>query len=244
MKRCSRIARVVTSGLVVLLLAAVGPLGGAVRADTPQVEPERAERTARDVVAGLGLDQPDREQQRPPDVAPSASPFAAVGQVLAYVLVAAAAAGLAYAVFAIVRNLSRRHKPEKESGDDGVEVETGSAAAGERIDALAASQWRERAAAAEADGRYADAVRFLHYAGLLGLDEDGLVPYDAGRANGDYVRVLAGLVPGHAPEDLRGLNRLMEDATFGKHPMDPDAVNWSRSGWTRVHDAFAVGARS
>lgn len=243
MKRASRLALVTAAALVALLSTVAGQVGGAARADTPQVEPESAERTARDVVDSLGLDRHDRDQQQTPDAAPSASPFAAVGQVLAYVLVAAAAAGLAYAIFAIVRNLSRRQRPDDEAGDHGVEVETGSAAE-ERIDALAASQWRERAAAAEAEGRYADAVRFLHYAGLLGLDEDGLVPYDPGRANGDYVRVLAGLVPGPAPEDLRGLNRLMEDATFGKHPMDPDAVSRSRSGWTRVHDAFAVGARA
>lgn len=230
-------------GLLFLVLGAVQARAVSAESEAPPVEPRHAERVARDVVDELGLDKAPEDQPDNPRIQPPAgSALGAVGQVLAYLLVGAAGAGLAYAIVALVRGAGRRRSHDDDDTDDEVGVETGVATAAEDIDTLSAQQWRERAAAAEAAGRYADAVRFLHYAGLLGLDEDGLVAFEPGRPNGDYVRVLTRLVPGPAPADLVHLNRLMEDATFGHHDLDPAAVAWSRSGWARIRDAFTAGA--
>lgn len=230
-------------GLLFLLLAAAQARAASAETEAPPVEPRRAERVARDVVDELGLDKaPEHQPDNPRVQPPAGSALGAVGQVLAYLLVGAAGAGLAYAIVALVRGAGRRRSHDDDEDDHAVGVETGTATAAEDIDALSAQQWRERAAAAETAGRYADAVRFLHYAGLLGLDEDGLVAFEPGRPNGDYVRILTRLAPGTAPADLQHLNRLMEDATFGNQDLDPAAVAWSRSGWTRIRDAFAAGA--
>ena len=241
---------VVAAASVVLVLLAPARLDvaaartdvAAARTETaPGEPPEHAERVARDVVDELGLDKPPDEQQ-PRVQSPAGSAFGAVGHVLAYLLVGAAAAGIGYAIVALVRSAGGRRSRDGGDEEDAVDVETGTAAAADDIEALTAAQWRERAATAEAAGRCADAVRFLHYAGLLGLDEDGLVEFEPGRPNGEYVHIVADLAPGAAPEDLRHLNRLMEDATFGHYEMGPDAVQWSRSGWTRVREAFVPRA--
>ncbi|MBX7160544.1 MAG: hypothetical protein K1X95_09665 [Acidimicrobiia bacterium] len=231
---------------VAVLLVAVGfaglPAAAAVAAEPvqPTVPPERAEHTAQEVVDSLGFDEPsDREAPPPPTVEGSA--FGAIGELLAYLLVGAAVAGLVYVVLVLLRGRGHR-RGRDDSDDDDVAVETGSSDAGDDIAALSAAEWRARAAEAEAQGRFADAVRFLHFGGLIGLDEDGLVAFDPGRANGEYVHLVATLAPDSVPADLSHLNRLMEEATFAKRDMDAAALAWSRSGWERVHDGIAAGA--
>lgn len=232
--------------LMLVLTAATARIPSATaQSGAAPVPPEQAERTARDVVDGLGLDEPPPDRNEPPAQMPGSSAFGVVGEVLAYLLVGAAAAGLVYVVVALVRR-GRRHDHGGDDDDDGdVAVESGRVDAEDDVSALTAAQWRARAAEAEAQGRFADAVRYLHFSGLIGLDEDGLVAFDPGRANGEYVRLVAALAPGGAPADLGHLNRLMEDATFGKRDLDAAALDWSRDGWERVRSGIgAAGARA
>lgn len=225
----------------ILMFALAGSAGPGLAQEQAPPSPERAERVARDVVDELDLDdpQPEDEQREPPQ---TGGALGALGQVLAYLFVAAAAVGIGYAIFALVRGRGGGDDKDDADGDDTVAVDTGSAAAEERIEALSAAQWREQAATAEAESRFADAVRYLHYAGLLGLDEAGVVPFEPGLPNGAYVAIVADLArsPGSAPEDLRGLNRLMEDATFGHRPMDAGAVAATRAGWERLTAELAT----
>lgn len=235
--------RLIRLGVVAALLAL--PLRAALAQEPPQAppSPERAERVARDVVAELGLDDP-RPEDDPVQPPQGGAAFGALGQVLAYLIVAAALVGIGYAVYALVRRAGGGREDDDEDEDGHVEVEVGTADAEDRIESLSAAQWREQAARAEIEGRFADAVRFLHYAGLLGLDEAGVVTFEAGLPNGAYVAIVAGLTarPASAPEDLRGLNRLMEDATFGHRPMDAATVAATRSGWERLTTDLAAAA--
>lgn len=222
------------ASLIIAAVAVLFPARATLGQEVPQPppSPERAERVARDVVAELDLDDPQREDElrQPPQ---GGAAFGALGQVLAYVVVAAALVGIGYAVFALVRRAGGKAHTDDDDSEDSVEVDTATAEEEEHIEALSAAQWRERAATAEVEGRFADAVRYLHYAGLLGLDEAGVVPFEAGLPNGAYVAIVAGLArsPSSAAEDLSRLNRLMEDATFGHRPMDAAAAAATRSGW-------------
>lgn len=218
------------------LLAAI-PVGAASAQEPAQAPPapERAERVARDVVDELDLEDPKPEDpsRQPPT---GGAAFGALGQVLAYLLVTAVAVGIGYVIFALVRSRGGSDDGDDTDGDDTVEVDSGTAEAEDRAELLSAAQWRERAAAAEAEGRFADAVRYLHYAGLIGLDEAAVVAFEPGLPNGAFVTIVADLegAPATAPEDLRRLNHLMEDATFGHRPMDAAAVTSTRSGWERL----------
>lgn len=204
------------------------------------VDTERARSTARQVVDELDLDPEEQPPPDPPELS-NASPFAAFGQILGYAAMAAALVGIGFAIYALVRSMTGRTKDDDDE-TSGVETSTGALEDETPIDAFSADEWTARAAAAEAEGRYADAVRFLHYAGLLRLDEDGTVPFDSSRTNGGYVDEAVALST-DAAQDLLGLNRLMEDATYGHLPADPEDVGRTRSGWQQVRTALATAPR-
>jgi len=202
------------------------------------VDGERARSTARQVVDELDLKQEEPPDQQPPDM-PNMSPFGALGQILGYVAAAAALVGIGLAIAALVRSLTGRSKGDEDETTRDVETTTGALEDETAIDALSAEEWTARAVAAEKEGRFGEAVRFLHYAGLLRLDEDGSVPFESSRTNGGYVDVAL-TVSQDAATDMADVNRLMEDATYGHLPAGPDEVDRTRSGWQRLRGTLAV----
>ncbi len=146
-------------------------------------------------------------------------PGGALGAVLALVAVAA----LTLLVVAVVR--TRRRLREESAGDDGT-------APGKP---RKAKDWEAEARRAAQEGRYEDALRFRHFAGLLRLDDGGWIRFTAGRTDGEYATDLSGRLPG-AARDFRSLSRLVQDVVFGSAPADAGTLARSEEGW-RAFDA-------
>jgi hypothetical protein len=131
------------------------------------------------------------------------------GTIVAYVILAVA---VAFLIRVLLRADWRRTRRDR-AGRDEPHVTVSS-----RPDAAA---WRERAAAAEAEGSWRDAVR-LRFAVLVAeLVTGGVLDAVPGRTAAEYRRELAELRPAAAEPFGRAV-RIFEDAWYGDVPVGPD----------------------
>jgi hypothetical protein len=80
---------------------------------------------------------------------------------------------------------------------------------------------------AERDGRLEQAVRLRFQAGLLRLDELGVLSYRPSLANAAVSRRLGSPI-------FDGLARRFEEVAYGGQPAEPGDVGSARDGWRRV----------
>jgi hypothetical protein len=131
------------------------------------------------------------------------------GTIVAYLIVAVAAAFLIRVLLRADWRRPRRDRTERD--EPRVTVTSRPDAAG----------WRDRAAAAEAEGRWRDAVRFRFAVLVAELVTGGVLDAVPGRTAAEYHRALVELRPAAAEPFGRAV-RIFEDAWYGDVLVGPD----------------------
>lgn len=101
----------------------------------------------------------------------------------------------------------------------------------------APEDWEAEAAAAEAEGRWRDALRARYRLGIARLAARGLVEEVPGRTTGEYLREASANVPGAAP-DLRAVTEAFDAAWYGDRAVDAPDVRAVSDGVERVTAAL------
>jgi hypothetical protein len=123
------------------------------------------------------------------------------GTILAWLIVAAALAGV---VYLLVRHGRITLPALSEPGEPEVMVEL----------TRSAAEWRAEAERLEAEGRWAEGLRSRHRALVADLVRRGAIPEQAGRTAGEYVRDVATTLP-EATIPLAAATELFEAAWYG-----------------------------
>ncbi len=139
---------------------------------------------------------------------------------------------IALIVRALIRS-TRKHRAKKKQTDEttieGRALEHHGHGPSEPID------WDRRAQEAATRGDYSNAVRFLHHAGILRLDDASVIAFDPARTNGTYASLLAERDT-VAARSLRKLNQTVEVTAFGRVEADAQTFNTSHHLWTGLFE--------
>lgn len=151
----------------------------------------------------------------------AAASVPAIGNLVAFALIAAASIALAFLVFRIARYVVvRRAKTSR------------STFAGTPLIAHADAEDTYRAARAAArGGSYGLAIALIFEAALLALDHSGRVPYDSARTAGEYRRAVRRSIAGAAPS-FETLVQAFTYAAYAETPAD-------ESDWREADAAYA-----
>lgn len=145
----------------------------------------------------------------------------AIGNLVAFVLLAAAALALAFLVFRMTTLIVARRARTNPSS-----------AAGTPLIAHAdADETYNAARAAAQSGSYGAAIALLFQAALLALDRSGRVPYDSARTAGEYRRAVRRSVSG-AASYFETIARAFTSVAYAQSPADA-------SDWRAADDAYA-----
>lgn len=99
------------------------------------------------------------------------------------------------------------------------------------------SSWLSEAEARGRDGDYRAAVRALHMAALMKLDDAGLVRYDSSHTDGRFVRALQACGQPDLAAALARLNVLFAVVWYGRLSAGPTEYATARSLWTELEAA-------
>jgi len=102
-------------------------------------------------------------------------------------------------------------------------------------------QWLVEADAALRAGDYRAAVRALHLAALMRLDETGYISFTASLTDGRIVRTLAARGRGQIADALAALSRLFAAIWYGLAPAGPEEYRRAREEWQRLEAMTAEG---
>src|SRR5207302_3281582 len=94
-----------------------------------------------------------------------------------------------------------------------------------------------KAQQAASDGDYSRAIRFLHLAGVIRLDSNGHITFDASSTNSEYLRKLV-LVDPKCGTLFGDLSRAAEAATFGHVTVDADSFLQAERGWSDLEECL------
>jgi hypothetical protein len=151
----------------------------------------------------------------------AAAGIPAIGNVVAFALIAAASIALTFLVFRTARFvIARRARPGR-INVDGTPL----------IDHPSADETYSAARAAARDGLYGLAIALLFQAALLALDRSGSVPYDSARTAGEYRRAVRRSVAG-ASASFETLARAFTYAAYAETPA-------GESDWRAADAAYA-----
>lgn len=178
----------------------------------PEAGAEEIRRAADEILARPEFQEPPRSlYQRALDWvtgliedAFSALVSGGTGAIIAWVLLVAFVALVAYLVFRTVQG-DRRRSPDDAAVRLGVEAD----------DRRPAEQWAADAERFEGEGRWRDAIRCRYRAIVAGLARAGVVDEVPGRTAGEY-RVLVGSARPTVAETFAGATELFERAWYGE----------------------------
>jgi uncharacterized protein DUF4129 len=145
----------------------------------------------------------------------------AIGNFVAFALVAAAAVALAFLIFRIASFVMARRVRRGRINVDGTPL----------TDHPSADETYSTARAAARDGLYALAIALLFQAALLALDRSGSIPYDSARTAGEYRRAVRRSVAG-AAAPFETLVRAFTYAAYAETPA-------GESDWRAADAAYA-----
>jgi len=151
----------------------------------------------------------------------AAASVPAIGNLVAFALIATASIALAFLVFRIARVVMVRRARTSRSTFAGTPL----------IDHADAVETYSAARAAARNGSYGLAIALLFQAALLTLDRSGSVPYDAARTAGEYRRAVRRSVAGAAPS-FETLARAFTYAAYAETPA-------GESDWRAADAAYA-----
>jgi hypothetical protein len=137
----------------------------------------------------------------------AAAGIPAIGNIVAFALIAAASVALAFLIFRIAMFvIARRARPGRIS-----------VVGTPLTDHPSADETYSAARAAARDGLYGLAIALLFQAALLALDRSGSVPYDSARTAGEYRRAVKRSVAG-AAASFETLARAFTFAAYAETP--------------------------
>jgi hypothetical protein len=96
------------------------------------------------------------------------------------------------------------------------------------------SDWLAEAEARLGEGDYRAALRALHMAALLRLDEAGVLTYDPAAADGWFVRALRRQGPADLASALSALSQLFSLVWYGNAPAGPGEYRRAQESWRQV----------
>lgn len=99
---------------------------------------------------------------------------------------------------------------------------------------LPCGAWLEEAGRLERAGDHRGAVRALHMAALMKLDEAGLVRYHTAYTDGRFVRALQAGGRGEVARALAGLNHLFARTWYGRAPAGTEEYASAQQLWGEV----------
>jgi hypothetical protein len=107
-------------------------------------------------------------------------------------------------------------------------------AAGQGRDLPPHQHWLSQAEAATRSQDYRAAVRALHMAALMRLDEGGRISYVSSQTDRRFVRALKEHQLDDLSDSLAALNRLFAVVWYGFAPAGPDEYRLAREHWSRL----------
>lgn len=226
------------AALLAALLAAfivTAPVASAQQSESDNTQPPTPDE-ARDAACDVIGCEPNTLPE-PPDLPnfqiPPVGAASGIGSVILVILIIVVVAALVLAIVAMARN-RRSDDEEDEDNRDHIDVTTGIHGRKRRAPKTA-KDWEELALLAAGEDDYEAALRYLHHAGVLRLDEDGHIRFQKGRTNGEYAALLAAARPS-ATSKLRNLNRGVEDVLFGERPATAERFSDAERGWSELRN--------
>ena len=158
---------------------------------------------------------------------PDTSPLAGALRAVTYGLLAVVALVTIFLITRLVRALMPgrdRSLPAESEGE---------------IGRLSCASWLVEAEEMLLAHEYRRALRAVHMAALMKLDESGLVAYEDSFTDGRFVRALRRQGRREAADALAGLNHLFAACWYGAAGAGPDEYRLARESWDRL-EAVAV----